>query len=69
LREKYRDKWKKYYVRTEKFHMAKRKKDLERIRNLYDVLTEVVRYNEWVPECAEPLLQEIKEKYFYDWKL
>jgi len=69
MREKYRDKEKKYYVRTEKFHAAKRKKDLERIRNLHDLLTEIVRYSEWVPEEAEPLLQKLKKKIFHDWKL
>jgi len=66
MREKYRDKEKKYYVRTEKFHMAKRKKDLENIRNLHGLLTMIVRYNEWVPEEAEPLLQKLKKKYFRD---
>jgi len=69
MRRKYRDKEKKYYVRTEKFHVAKRKKDLERIRNLHGLLTEIVRYNEWVPEEAEPLLQNLEKKYFRDLKL
>ena len=51
---------KKYYESTEKFHSAKRLHDMERRKDLADLLTETIRFDEEVPEEAERLLRVLK---------
>lgn len=51
---------KKYYEPTEKFHSDKRLHDVARRTQLVNLLTEIIRFDEQIPEEAELLLRKVK---------